>query len=432
MFRAKPNSAASLCLALCAAAGATATPPDEQASEQFLRTEEVAAQILNRDHLQAAAAYSDSFSGRALLVMQNGQVIFEHYANGWTASRPHALASGTKSFAGIVAMAAIEDGIINGLDEVVADTLTEWKLDSRKSEITVRQLLNLSSGLAPDDDSLGRAGAGIRDLGPANDAAGRLRGALGRDERPEDRFAAAIAIPSIDKPGRTFRYGPSHFYAFGAFLERKLESGDRPQKSYFEYMKARVLEPAGLSASIERFAPDRAGNPNLPGGGHLTAREWAKFGEFVRLGGAVCGEDGPMMMHFKPGALEPCFQPSDANPNYGLTWWLLNGKPGAAAEVADVGARSPRTRRGGGQASRQAAQTEAILDQAGEPIPVAMAAGAGKQRLYILPKQGLVIVRFAQMNAKGAAFSDTEFIQTVLGLAGGAPVPAEAHQEKKL
>jgi hypothetical protein len=47
-----------------------------------------------------------------------------------------------------------------------------------------------------------------------------------------------------------------------------------------------------------------------------------------------------------------------------------------------------------------------------------MAAGAGKQRLYLLPEQGLVVVRLAEMGTEGASFNDTRFLKLLLGIAG--------------
>lgn len=56
-----------------------------------------------------------------MLVQQGGQVIFERYDNNWSADAPHPLASGTKSFTGVAAMFAVQDGLLT-LDELAADT----------------------------------------------------------------------------------------------------------------------------------------------------------------------------------------------------------------------------------------------------------------------------------------------------------------------
>ena len=82
-----------------------------------------------------AAKYSESKRGVSMLVMQNGQTIFEHYVNGGSARGRWPIFSGTKSFWGIAALAAMRDGLFK-LDDPVSDTITEWKSDPRKSQIT--------------------------------------------------------------------------------------------------------------------------------------------------------------------------------------------------------------------------------------------------------------------------------------------------------
>jgi hypothetical protein len=57
-----------------------------------------------------------------------------------------------------------------------------------------------------------------------------------------------------------------------------------------------------------------------------------------------------------------------------------------------------------------------IKDASGEDVRAWMAAGLGKQRLYVLPDHGLVIVRFAENTAAGRGFEDAEFLGRVLGV----------------
>ena len=169
-----------------------------------------------------------------------------------------------------------------------------------------------------------------------------------------------------------------------------------------EYLRTCLLEPLGIHAA--RIGRDRAGNPNLPGGVSLSARDWSKFGQFVLDGGSVSQPDGAMKTLLKPELLEQCFVPSATNMNYGLTWWLRS----ADAE-ADVGARTPRAR-------RQAAQNEVIMGPDGAPLKVMMAAGLGKQRLYIIPQFNMVIVRFAEATTEGQRFDDRELLGRILGV----------------
>ena len=407
-------------------AGSTEPAPSKPAQRPcFLNPEPAPTPAPSTEAIAKAIAYSESKSGRAVLVMKDGVVIAEQYANGWSAERPHPLASGTKSFSGITAAAAVTDALIT-LDELVSDTITEWKADPRASRITVRELLNLTSGLEPNSELLGRQGYGIKDLGGANDLASRLKGG-GREKAPENWYAAVVKVPVTAEPGRTFRYGPTHFYAWGEFLTRKLAASSRPERNYWDYMHARVLKPAGLDFPKSRFALDQQGNPNLPGGAHLTAREWAQWGEFVRRGCAVRSEAGAAWTPVVDReALEQCFIGSRANPQYGLTWWLLTGADGSVANVGGSEGGRLRKRLGRGEqpglADFAAGQTATIPDANGTPIKAVMAAGAGKQRLYLLPEHGLVIVRFAEMGQAGANFNDTEFLKLVLGIDGRGTV----------
>lgn len=353
----------------------------------------------------AAADYSAGLSGRAVLVMVDGKVVFERYDHGWSAMRPHPLASGTKSFTGVTAMCAVQDGLIT-LDEKVCDTITEWKSDPQKSKITVRELLTLSSGLDPSEGPVGTRG-GSRLLGEvAKRRTERLN--AGGGEAVRDHYQAAIDAKMVSGPGERFRYGPSHFYAFGAMLERKLAAAGRGEKTVLEYMHAKIFDPIGLK--VAWFGKDPAGRPNLPGGCLLTAREWAKFGQLVVQDGSWTRADGSVVQVIKPELLAECFKPSAANASYGLTWWLRRSD-----DAADGGG----LRAGGGrsmQERRQADQNRPVKDASGKEVRVAMAAGLGKQRLYVVPDRKMVIVRFAEGTMEGQRFSDERFLRMVLGV----------------
>ena len=90
---------------LCGIARAQAKPQDGGAEPRTV-TPSVASQDDEGMRFAKAADYSAQLSGRALLIQREGSVIFERYDNGWAAGRPHPLASGTKSFTGVMAMMA--------------------------------------------------------------------------------------------------------------------------------------------------------------------------------------------------------------------------------------------------------------------------------------------------------------------------------------
>jgi len=312
-------------------------------------------------NFKLATDYSKQMRGLSVLVMKGDKIIFEEYQNGHTAETAHMLASGTKSFSGVMAVAAQQDGLLK-LDEKVCDTITEWKSDPLKSKITIRQLLSLTSGLD----------AGAIGLPPNN--------------------SEAINFRAKHEPATKFEYGPVPFQVFGELMRRKLQ----PQKeNVMDYLKRRILNPIGLNVKFWRT--DSNGNPLLPQGAVLTAREWAKFGLFLKNGGKW---DGKQIIPEK--LLKECFVGTKANPSYGLTFWLNAN-----------GARNGRRQQQGSIfGNRQGDVTEISENgiQPEGPKDLFMAAGAGKQRLYVIPSLDLVIVRQGQQSR----FDDKEFLARLL------------------
>jgi CubicO group peptidase (beta-lactamase class C family) len=315
------------------------------------------------DNCKAAAEYSHSQHGTGVLVMVGGKIVFEDYAPGWTADKPHLLASGTKSFCGVMAACAVHDGLLT-FDEKVAETLTEWNEDPSKSQITIRQLLSLSSGIEGGDNGT----------------------------VPSYKRAVSMAKATAEA-GKKFSYGPIPFQCFGELMHRKLE----PQgESVEEYLHRRVLDPIGMKVGFWRKGSD--GNINLPAGAFLTPREWAKFGELVRLGGKWHETE------IVPAALlAECFKPSTAQPAYGMTWWLLGNGDEGSTEAANGRNLAPKTKR--------------LLDERRKlnfrpPADTVAAMGKGKNRCYVIPSLEMVVIRMG--DSQGREFSDNEFLAKLL------------------
>lgn len=228
--------------------------------------------------LKAAASYSASERGVSYLVSYKGKIIAEEYPGVGRADRTWELASATKSFCGVIALCAQQDGLLT-LDEKVSDVITEWKEDSRKA-ITYRQLLSLVSGIPGGENAL---------------AGGKV-----------PSYADAIKIKANRLVGARFQYGPTPFMAFGEALRRKLKGG-----SVMDYIESKIFKPLNMKHGFWRLDSDK--NPHLPSGAHINAREWVKFGEMIL-------NDGKGVL--KKGLVKELFIPTKANPAYGMTWWL--------------------------------------------------------------------------------------------------------------
>jgi CubicO group peptidase (beta-lactamase class C family) len=299
-----------------------------------------------------AAAYSGARSGVALIILQDGRPYCEAYAQNFDVNAAIELQSGTKSFSAVIAAAAVQDGLLE-LDEFVAETIPAWKEDPSKAKITIRNLLSLNAGLTPS------AGPGV-----------------------VPTYDAALNARVVREAGAVFDYGAVPFAVFGAVMREKLLSAGL-SPSPLAYLQNRVLGKIGIAP--KKWTQGVDGMPHLSSGAHFTARDWARFGEFIRMGGVVNGRFIVDRM-----TLEESLRPSTTAKNYGMTWWLIGtgGLPrGAPLEANAIVSRTP---------------SDWI-----------MAAGVGKQRLFISKEAGLTIVRLAPP-AGANGWSDRDFLAALL------------------
>jgi CubicO group peptidase (beta-lactamase class C family) len=301
--------------------------------------------------IQQALEYSKANNGLSLLILQNGRLVFEDYHNGYAKEDTHLLASATKSFSGVLLAALIEDKMASSFDEKVSQTITEWTADPLKSQITLRQLLNLTSGIDP--------------------------GPIGRIVP----YAQALQAKAVDPPGTVFQYGPVPYQVFGEVVKRKLG-----KETAIEYLNRRIFRPIGMEVPGWRYGQDN--NPALSTGAALKASEWAKFGELLRNRGRYNGQ-----AIVRADLIEELFKPSAANPAFALGFWL---EATSDIETEESG-RAGRSEAGRVPAAKTGYQ-------------VIVSAGVGKQRLYIIEPLGLVVVR----QGKPSSFSDEEFLSRLL------------------
>jgi CubicO group peptidase (beta-lactamase class C family) len=309
-----------------------------------------------------AAKYFESTRGVSMVVIQNGHTVFERYANGGVSNGRWPIFSGTKNFWGIAALCAVRDGLIK-LDDHVADTITEWKNDPRKSQITIRQLLSQTDGI--------------------EDAPHLHRQSI------RDRNGMAIHLSMLAAPGARFIYGPSHLQIFSELLRRKLNG-----RSVISYLGQNVTGPLGLTAL--EFKKDGLGNPLPASGFELSAREWARLGELVLGKGSYRGQQ------IVPAELmRQAFTGSSANPSYGLTFWLNREAP-RAHEIDIEKELDLRWER---------ARWINICICKSAPSDMVVGLGSGYQRLFIIPSMNAIIVRQGQ----DTKFSDAHFLRLILG-----------------
>ena len=316
------------------------------------------------ERFASAALYSRAFSGDALVVAKNGHIVFEDYVAPFAATDPHLLASGTKSFSLALFALGVQEGIWT-LDEQVSKTITEWRGNPGREAITIRHLLNLSSGL--------------KDAESYN---------VFRVPQLDIYDLAINQSMQVFPAGSGFIYGSVNFYVLAALFERK--TGRDP----VQYLYDHLLKTLGMPQQhLDLWIRDSKGKPQLAGGAYLDARSWLNFGLMIANGGQWKGRQllDPATLALVSGISNPAFE------GYGVSWWRNNAINGSYQPATDVVPADARP------------EAERILPQ--QPVDVFFAAGLGRQRLFVVPSQNLVIVRFGM--TLGDSFSDQELLRRI-------------------
>jgi CubicO group peptidase (beta-lactamase class C family) len=340
---------------------------------------------LTSDAIAAARAYSGKHSGVGMIVAEAGVIRYEDYYNGHKGKEPLHIYSGTKSFFGVLAVIAEEEGILK-LDDLVAETLPEWRDDPRKKLIPIRELLNFTSGLETGFEQIyGRTTA--------------------------DKLLLGVGLKATRERGATFLYGPGNLQVFCEVLRRKLV---KRGTTYERYLRHKLIDPLGIS--ISEWRADSHGNVIPSAGMYMNARDWLSFGNMVVAGGTWKGRQ-----LVETDSLRKCFTGTSINPAFGLCFWLNGHRDDPKAREVDV---------------------ELLLDR--EPMPedwshsclsksapkdLVCSLGSNFQRLYLVPSMQLTVVH---QGKKGDNFRDAEFLAVLFqGANLGDPSGATSAEKKK-
>jgi CubicO group peptidase (beta-lactamase class C family) len=309
--------------------------------------------------LTAVQNYSDVHGGKGLLVWQNGQLIARHFAENITDNTHFSGFSMHKSVLALTVLAAIEDGIVGSLDDPIGSYLSPWKGDPR-GEITLRQLLQQTSGLAHYTFSSGDPRA----------AALGLSSAISK---------TALQYPLADPPGTRFNYNNVNAQLAGMVLEQGLQ---RSGRTYAEYLSERLWRPLGNNEA-NLWLEDEGGSPRYFAGLHAGLADW------LRIGVMLAGKGHQVLSQ---ESLRVFRAPGDLNASYGLNVWLgRNWQP-----------------------ERHYGPTTAFTVPHAEPYlasDVVFFDGFGGQRVYVVPSAGLVVARFGEVDM---TYDDSIIVNTLL------------------
>ena len=287
---------------------------------------------------------------RALIVMKDGKIAAERYAEGYDAETRFISWSVAKTVTALMIGQLVGDGLLR-LDQPAPVPRWQRSGDPR-ADITLRYLLQMRSGLEHTEM-----------VEPLPDAdMTRMLFLDGRDDMAD----YATAQPPEFEPGEQFVYSSATTVILADIAARTLSDADHAEarrRAVSDYLSARLFEPLGATSMIPEF--DRAGT--LIGGSlmHATARDWAKLGELMRNKGSYRGEQ------LVPRSwVAEMIKPSPRSPQYGLQTWL--NRPTGEAEHPLFPDRAPHS-------------AFSMIGHMG-------------QYVFVSPEQGLTVVRLGHSN----------------------------------
>ncbi len=198
---------------------------------------------------------------RSLLVSHRGELVLERYYGGARATQAANIKSASKSVISALVGIAVSRGLIESVDQPIADYFPELSKDpeKRKRTITIEDLLTMRSGLASTSG---------RDYGAWVQSSNWVRYVLTR--------------PLIDEPGTRVEYSTGTSHLLSAILTKAAKS------STWQFAQEALARPLGFS--FARWTQDPQGV--FFGGNEMsmTPRQMVRFGELYLNEGRAGGQ----------------------------------------------------------------------------------------------------------------------------------------------
>jgi CubicO group peptidase (beta-lactamase class C family) len=245
----------------------------------------------------------------SLLVVRHGYLVYEKYYAGSDATANFGLRSVTKNFASAMIGIALRDGYLKSVDQKVADLLPELFAqvdDARKADITVRHLLNMTSGFAWDETNA------YLPLPPGQ--------SVGQ---------AIVGLPLESAPGSQFNYSSAASQLLSIVFTRVTG------KTMWDVAARELFTPIGIPNT--HWPADQDGNSEAYSGLVMPARELAKFGFLYLNGGAWDGRQIIPADYARASVDRNAAVPVPDDGLYGYLWWLVEDRGHQAFMAAGYG-----------------------------------------------------------------------------------------------
>jgi len=239
---------------------------------------------------------SENLKIRSIIIIRNNRLVLESYVHPYNRDVIHDVKSVSKSILSAVFGIALQEGIVNNIDQKVFEFFPEYfpeDGDRRKREIDLRDLLMMASGLDLDEN------------GPI----------MNEIMSHNDLIKATFARPVINEPGTDFNYCTFLTHSMSAVLTET--SGI----TLYELTKKFLFNPIG----INQLHWEKGPQGYYFGGDKLWLRpvDMAKIG-FLFLNNGLWGNQQILSEKWVEESTQNRFPKfsNDGFTGYGYWWWL--------------------------------------------------------------------------------------------------------------
>lgn len=205
-----------------------------------------------------------------LLVLKDGEIAFEDYEMGNTASTRWMSMSMAKTITSSLMGAAIRDGFIKSIDDQVTTYLPSL-VGSAYDGVSIRNLLQMASGVKWDETY----------TNPKSDRRHMLEAQIA--QRPGSILDLMARLPRAAAPGTLWNYSTGETFVAGAVVRAAVG------KPLADYLSERIWSPMGMESDATWWLESPNGLEIGGSGLSATLRDYGRFGLFLMNGGVAGG-----------------------------------------------------------------------------------------------------------------------------------------------
>lgn len=238
----------------------------------------------------------------ALLILKNGQIVFEDYELGTNSTTRWPSFSMAKSVVSTLVGIALKDGYIKSLDDPVSKYLSELR-GSSYDNVSILNAIQMTSGIKWNETY----------ADPKSERSKLLEMQLGRKQKSVLPFMRTLKMAT--EPGTVWNYNSGDVFLVGTIIERVTH------KTLAEYLSQKIWKPWGMENNASWWLLSHKGMGVGNGGINATLRDFGRFGLFVQEDGIINGNQIVPEGWFNQAGSPKLIGSKQID--YGYLWWTF-------------------------------------------------------------------------------------------------------------